>query len=139
MLNAIASSSRLYLRGIATSSRNLQKAPLLPSREVPTPAEFLTLIGRGVEKRLGSQVESWESLSEIWKKGGKALKNVGLGVRERRWVNSSLDAQETDEKLWAMAKYSQGISPSTFIKPPRPAKKIRGWGPRVQNGVRVKK
>ncbi|RSH85935.1 uncharacterized protein EHS24_004120 [Apiotrichum porosum] len=40
--------------------------------------------------------------------------------------------------MWAFSRYSTGDAPSSFIEPPRPAKKIRGWGPRVQNGKRVK-
>ncbi|KAK4689894.1 hypothetical protein P7C73_g175, partial [Tremellales sp. Uapishka_1] len=94
--------------------------------ETPLPIDLLSKIGRNAEKKLASNVESWDGLNELWKKGGEGLKDAGLGIKDRRYI------------LWAFNKYSLGNLPSTFITPPTPPKKIRGWGPRVQNGVRVR-
>lgn len=40
--------------------------------------------------------------------------------------------------LWALEKYRQGYAPTDFAHDIKPKKKVRGWGPRVQNGIRVR-
>ncbi|RSH95072.1 hypothetical protein EHS25_000158 [Saitozyma podzolica] len=120
LLSLCASSSRLPLslplplRQLSTTARQLAKAPLAATSETPTPLDLLTKIGRGAEKRLAQHAESWEALNSVWNKGGQGIKDSGLGVRDRRYV------------LWAFSKYSQGESPSDFVRPPRAAKKFRG-------------
>ncbi|WVQ93036.1 hypothetical protein IAU59_000100 [Kwoniella sp. CBS 9459] len=126
-----ASSSRLPVtavavnRSITTSARILQKAPLQASAETPTPQALLDLIGRNAPAKLEAHAESWDKLNELWLRSVK-LYDVGLSTKERRYL------------LWAFSRYSQGDSPSSFIRPPREPKKFRGWGPKIQNGVRVK-
>ncbi|WWC91022.1 uncharacterized protein L201_005962 [Kwoniella dendrophila CBS 6074] len=110
---------------LSSSTKLMQKAPLRASAETPTPQSLLTLIGRNADTKLESHAESWDKLNELWMRSVK-LYDVGLSVKERRYL------------LWAFSRYSQGSAPSTFIKPPRPPKKIRGWGPKIQNGVRVR-
>lgn len=51
---------------------------------IANPTDLLALIGRGAEKRLAGQAESWEKLNEAWMKGGEGLKSSGLSVRDRR-------------------------------------------------------
>ncbi|WVR08898.1 hypothetical protein IAU60_005957 [Kwoniella sp. DSM 27419] len=123
-----ASSSRAPARGasaFSTSSRVLEKAPLRASAEAPTPQALLDKIGRNAETKLEAYAESWDKLNEVWMRSVK-LYDVGLSTKERRYL------------LWAFSRFSQGSEPSTFIRPPRPPKKFRGWGPKIQNGVRVK-
>ena len=40
--------------------------------------------------------------------------------------------------LWALEKYRQGGDPAKFAYDTKPKKKVRGWGPRVQKGIRVR-
>ncbi|WVF65363.1 hypothetical protein IAT40_000090 [Kwoniella sp. CBS 6097] len=125
-----ASSSRLpatvsVARSFATSSRVLEKAPLKASTETPTPQALLDLIGRNAPTKLEAHAESWDKLNELWMRSVK-LYDVGLTTKERRYL------------LWAFSRYSQGDTPSSFIRPPKAPKKFRGWGPKIQNGVRVK-
>ena len=40
--------------------------------------------------------------------------------------------------LWALEKYRQGLEPSEFVRSVKKPKKVRGWGPRVQKGYRVR-
>ncbi|KAK8844154.1 hypothetical protein IAR55_006948 [Kwoniella newhampshirensis] len=121
-----ASSSRLPLpRMISTTSRVMEKARLGPSTETPTPEALLSRIGRNADKKLTPFAESWDKLNEVWLKTQK-LQDVGLAIKERRYI------------LWAFSRYSQGSNPSSFIRPPKPSKKVRGWGPKIQNGVRVR-
>ncbi|KAL0247812.1 hypothetical protein I308_103890 [Cryptococcus tetragattii IND107] len=121
-----ASSSRLAQpRLFSTASRMLQKAPLAASTETATPEELLTKIGRNADKKLTPFAESWDKLNEVWFKT-KKMNDLGLATKEKRYI------------LWAFSRYSQGSAPSTFIRPPKPPKKFRGWGPKIQHGVRVR-
>jgi hypothetical protein len=52
--------------------------------EVAEPMDLLNKIGRGVEKRLTAQGESWEALNAMWLKGRNGIKDSGLGVKDRR-------------------------------------------------------
>ncbi|KAF9046458.1 hypothetical protein BJ165DRAFT_1163878 [Panaeolus papilionaceus] len=96
-----------------------------PKREIldniTTPSSFLRAIGRESEKKIPS--ENWE---EFWKMDGTALKAAGVAVRDRRYI------------LWCMEKYRLGFSLAEFIHEASPKKTIRGWGPKVQNGKRIR-
>lgn len=83
--------------------------------------DFLKSIGRSAETKVN--VEKWD---ELWKLNGSELKKQGLDVKDRRYV------------LWAMQKYRLGSDPNEFAHPATPKKKIRGWGPSVQNGKRIR-
>ncbi|KAL7421032.1 hypothetical protein Q5752_003916 [Cryptotrichosporon argae] len=124
-ISSLRASTSRAVRTLSTS-RPARKAALKASAEAPTPAELLAKIGRGADKKLASHAESWGALNAVWTRGGRALEAAGLGVKERRYI------------LWALSRFSQGSEPSTFVAPPTPAKKYRGWGPRVQNGKRVR-
>ncbi|ODN76853.1 hypothetical protein L202_05446 [Cryptococcus amylolentus CBS 6039] len=121
-----ASSSRLprSTRCFSTSSTLFLKSPLAASAEIPTPTALLEKIGRNADKKLTPFAETWESLNEVWIRP-KKMAESGLSTKEKRYI------------LWAFSRYSQGSSPSAFIRPPKPAKKFRGWGPKIQHGVRV--
>ncbi|KAJ7288168.1 hypothetical protein C8J57DRAFT_1115557 [Mycena rebaudengoi] len=91
------------------------------SESITTASEFLKAIGRSAETKLS--VESWE---ELWGQNGPKLKAAGLGIRDRRYI------------LWCMEKYRSGLPVEDFAHDPKPKKTIRGWGPSVQNGKRIR-
>ncbi|KAL5501700.1 hypothetical protein ACEPAH_8960 [Sanghuangporus vaninii] len=86
-----------------------------------TTESFLSSIGRDAVSKV--KVASWD---ELWSLDGHALKEAGLTVRDRRYI------------LWCMEKFRQGYEPKEFAHPPTPKKKIRGYGPAVQNGKRIR-
>ncbi|KAK0487399.1 hypothetical protein IW261DRAFT_1415098 [Armillaria novae-zelandiae] len=95
--------------------------PWSPVGSVNTPEEFLKNIGRSMETKYS--VESWD---EFWTKTGANLKEAGLAIRDRRYM------------LWCMSKYRRGFPFEEFVHEPPPKKTIRGWGPSVQNGKRIR-
>ncbi|KAF8887169.1 IGR protein motif-domain-containing protein [Infundibulicybe gibba] len=96
--------------------------PIPPPREpIAAPVDFLKAIGRSSETKL--TIEKWE---EFWATSGHDLRKAGLSVRDRRYI------------LWCMEKYRQGLDTQEFAHEPRPKKTIRGWGPAVQNGKRIR-
>ncbi|BEI81100.1 hypothetical protein CcaverHIS002_0202600 [Cutaneotrichosporon cavernicola] len=125
MFAVLRASSSRGVRAFSSTAQAAAKLPLRAHSETPKPADLLTKIGRNAEKKLGEKVPDWKSLTELYFKGTKPMSDAGMTPRERRYV------------MWALERYSHGDAPSTFIRPPTPAKKFRGWGPRVQNGKRV--
>ncbi|KAF8195483.1 hypothetical protein BJ912DRAFT_847285 [Pholiota molesta] len=93
----------------------------VPAPEIRTPEAFLKSIGRAAETKLSAG--SWE---ELWKMDGQAMKKAGVGIRDRRYI------------LWCMEKYRLGFPINEFAHEPPPKKTIRGWGPKVQNGKRIR-
>ncbi|TCD70525.1 hypothetical protein EIP91_002870 [Steccherinum ochraceum] len=92
--------------------------PVPPARgAIKTPAAFLTAIGRSSETKLPTVPESW---NDLWKLDGHALKEAGLYI------------------LWSMEKYRLGEDPKVFAHAPRKRRKIRGRGPAVQDGKRIR-
>jgi len=57
--------------------------------DIPTPADLFNIIGRGAEKRLAPQAESWDALNSMWVRGRAGIKDSGLGVKDRRYVIQS--------------------------------------------------
>ncbi|KAF5315324.1 hypothetical protein D9619_006994 [Psilocybe cf. subviscida] len=92
-----------------------------PAEAIKTPEDFLKAIGRSSETKLSPP--SWE---ELWKMDGHAMKEAGLGVRDRRYI------------LWCMEKFRLGFPVREFAHEPPPKKTVRGWGPKVQNGKRIR-
>ncbi|CUA67474.1 hypothetical protein RSOLAG22IIIB_03126 [Rhizoctonia solani] len=99
--------------------------PLPPSTQgvgkYQTPQDLLAAIGRSSETKL--KVESWD---DLWRMRGEEMKQAGLTPAERRYI------------LWALEKVRQGCDPAKIAIKEKPKKTIRGWGPRVQNGKRVR-
>ncbi|KAF8967061.1 hypothetical protein BDZ97DRAFT_1804971 [Flammula alnicola] len=96
-------------------------AAAFPVQPIRTAEDFLKSIGRSSETKLTAS--SWE---ELWKMDGRAMKKAGLGVRDRRYI------------LWCMEKFRLGFPVREFAHEPPPKKTIRGWGPKVQNGKRIR-
>ncbi|KZT34486.1 hypothetical protein SISSUDRAFT_1052731 [Sistotremastrum suecicum HHB10207 ss-3] len=92
-----------------------------PRGKFSTPEALLKSFGRSAETKL--KVESWEAL---WKMRGIDMKEAGISVKDRRYI------------LWAMEKYRTGEEPIQFAHPPKPPKKVRGWGPKVQHGKLIR-
>ncbi|KAH9922806.1 uncharacterized protein BXZ73DRAFT_79635 [Epithele typhae] len=74
----------------------------------------------------GNQVDGSRSWEQMWHADGLQLKKAGLAVRDRRYI------------LRCMSKYREGMEPAEFAHPPKPPKKLRGRGPVVQNGKRLR-
>ncbi|PPQ77471.1 hypothetical protein CVT25_011341 [Psilocybe cyanescens] len=94
-----------------------------PAESIPTAKKFLESIGRGMAEKVDQNM-GWD---ELWKLDGKALRKTGLAVRDRRRY-----------LLWCMEKFRLGFPLSEFVHEPTPKKTIRGWGPKVQNGKRIR-
>ncbi|KAJ7367088.1 hypothetical protein DFH08DRAFT_836524 [Mycena albidolilacea] len=112
------------LRALAPIARSISSRvrPVPAPRDpITTPAAFLKAIGRSCDTKLS--VETWD---DLWNQNGTKLKSAGLGVRDRRYI------------LWSMEKYRSGLSPGEFAYEPKPKKTIRGWGPSVQDGKRIR-
>ncbi|KAJ7189862.1 hypothetical protein GGX14DRAFT_607789, partial [Mycena pura] len=88
---------------------------------IRTPDDFLKAIGRSCNTKLS--IESWD---EFWRQDGAQLKSAGVGVSDRRYI------------LSCMEKYRSGFAIDDFAHEPRPKKTVRGWGPSVQNGKRIR-
>ncbi|KPV72016.1 uncharacterized protein RHOBADRAFT_56152 [Rhodotorula graminis WP1] len=100
-----------------------------PSRRVPKPrgqytdpAAILAASKRGLES-YADKMGSWD---EAFTKTGAELRDAGMTVKQSRYT------------LWLLEKYRQGHDPLSVAVPPTPKKTIRGWGPRVQGGIRVR-
>ncbi|KZO97162.1 hypothetical protein CALVIDRAFT_513997 [Calocera viscosa TUFC12733] len=121
------SSLRSFLRPITPLRRSWHGTVSNPIPEprpeiaMTTPEEFLKAIGHGTVDKV--KVETWEGLFKL---RGRDMKQAGLGIRERRYV------------LWALEKFRQGGNPKEFAVPIKPKKTIRGWGPKVQNGKKIR-
>ncbi|KAI0074030.1 hypothetical protein K474DRAFT_1665934 [Panus rudis PR-1116 ss-1] len=107
---------------VRTWVNKAQFRPVPPPRaRLRNPNDFLKAIGRKAETKV--QAETWD---EFWKLDGEALKKAGLSVQDRRYI------------LWSMEKFHQGENPEDFAHEAQPKKKIRGRGPAVQNGKRIR-
>ncbi|KAI0822298.1 IGR protein motif-domain-containing protein [Trametes gibbosa] len=107
---------------VRTLVNRAAQRPVPPPRgNIATPTDFLKAIGRSAETKLTP--ESWEQLFHT---DGHQLRKAGLSVEDRRYI------------LWSVEKFRQGLEPSEFAHPPKPAKKIRGRGPSVQNGKKLR-
>ncbi|KAF8908988.1 hypothetical protein CPB84DRAFT_1674008 [Gymnopilus junonius] len=93
-----------------------------PAENIRTTEDFLKAIGRSFETKL-DPTTSWE---DLWKFNGLALRKAGLAVRDRRYL------------LWCMSKYRLGFPIREFANELPSKKVIRGWGPKVQNGKRIR-
>ncbi|POY73021.1 hypothetical protein BMF94_3859 [Rhodotorula taiwanensis] len=86
------------------------------------PAALLSVSKRGLE----SYAEKLGTWPELFTKTSGELREAGMDVKETRYT------------LWLLEKYRQGHDPAKVAVAPTPKKTIRGWGPKVQNGKRVR-
>ncbi|KDQ62529.1 hypothetical protein JAAARDRAFT_203636 [Jaapia argillacea MUCL 33604] len=119
----LRSFSPSFTRCLQTFAGQPRRLPQPPSRrdDIRTPQAFLKAIGRQADTMLSPK--RWK---ELWDTRGPDLKEKGLSVKDRRYI------------LWCMHKYRNGLMPDEFAHKPKPKKKVRGWGPAVQNGKRIR-
>ncbi|KAG1855825.1 hypothetical protein C8R48DRAFT_719412 [Suillus tomentosus] len=89
--------------------------------KISTPQDFLKAIGRSSETKIS--IDSWDA---FWRTSGWDMKNAGLSIQDRRYI------------LWCMEKFRQNKPIEGFAHEERPKKKIRGRGPAVQFGKRIR-
>ncbi|KAG1906576.1 uncharacterized protein F5891DRAFT_1002886 [Suillus fuscotomentosus] len=92
-----------------------------PRGKISTPQDFLKAIGRSSETKIS--IDSWDA---FWRTSGWDMKNAGLSIQDRRYI------------LWCMEKFRQNKQIEGFAHEERPKKKIRGRGPAVQFGKRIR-
>ncbi|KAF8551679.1 hypothetical protein OG21DRAFT_1478026 [Imleria badia] len=111
--------TQTFVRSIQNKAA-LRPVPL-PQGDITTPQAFLSAIGRSADTKV--TIDSWDA---FWHTSGYDLKKAGVAVKDRRYV------------LWCMEKYRQKIPLEDFAHEPRPRKKIRGRGPRIQQGKLIR-
>lgn len=87
-------------------------------------------------------ISHWGAHLLIARKGQKEWLKNKEGKRERTsdcesWILTNSLSIFHRYLLWALEKFRQGLDPKDYAIEPKPKKKVRGWGPRVQNGIRV--
>ncbi|CAH7671757.1 hypothetical protein BY996DRAFT_7425789 [Phakopsora pachyrhizi] len=101
-----------------------------PHHGVETVEGFLDSLRRPkILEALKDKVKSWEELFELDSRSFKRSKELSGAinlVRDRRYFFRALEL------------FRQGLDPKVFSVGDRKPKKIRGWGPRVQNGIRLR-
>ncbi|KAE8255286.1 hypothetical protein A4X13_0g3094 [Tilletia indica] len=155
----IASTSAALLSTKATSSAPAPRVTIPPQRpSISDPKSFLQAISRGPRRQLQENAGALTALSDTWEgMWGKVLNGQPAAAaptpsaaapgttspRAGKQINKDLKASGVTVKdrryiLWALEKFRQGQDPAQFSLGVKPKKKIRGWGPRVQNGIRVR-
>ncbi|CAD6886420.1 unnamed protein product [Tilletia controversa] len=155
-------------RSFATSAAHPARASALPLLTIPTPRStvhdpktFLQSISRGPRRQLDENAAALGALTDTWEgmwskvlgpspsssapraRGAAATTSTTTSPRAGKQINKDLKSGGVPVKdrryiLWALEKYRQGLDPAQFSIGVKPKKKIRGWGPRVQNGIRVR-
>ncbi|KDE02691.1 hypothetical protein MVLG_06779 [Microbotryum lychnidis-dioicae p1A1 Lamole] len=129
--STVASASSWHTTPLASSSSQLRSlhAPALAPRRIPstrtpytTPAAVLESASRNLKQHT-DKFPTWEAL---FASTSHSLAELGLAVKERRYL------------LWVLEKYRAGFDIAEIAVPTKPKRKIRGWGPKVQNGKRVR-
>ncbi|KAJ8586552.1 hypothetical protein M405DRAFT_795435 [Rhizopogon salebrosus TDB-379] len=112
-------------RTVTTTVNNVFRRSEIPSPrasgKISTPQDFLKAIGRSSETKIS--IDSWDA---FWRTSGSDMKSAGLGIQDRRYI------------LWCMEKFRQNQPIEVFAHEPRSKKKIRGRGPAVQFGKRIR-
>ncbi|WFC93940.1 hypothetical protein MBRA1_000566 [Malassezia brasiliensis] len=100
-----------------------------PRGSINTPKAFLEAISK-TRRNLAESSTCVNAVGEDWdamfRLTSEKLKGEGVSVQERKYL------------LWALEKYRQGGDPHSFAYDIKKKKKVRGWGPRVQKGIRVR-
>ncbi|GAA5979278.1 hypothetical protein JCM11641_001980 [Rhodosporidiobolus odoratus] len=95
-----------------------------PREPYSDPASILRVSQRGLEQYADKLEEAgWQGL---FTQTSTELRDMGMTIKESRYL------------LWLLERYRQGHDPANVAVAPTPKKTIRGWGPKVQNGVRVR-
>ncbi|GAA5827897.1 hypothetical protein JCM11251_007721 [Rhodosporidiobolus azoricus] len=99
------------------------------SKRIPAPrgsytdvSSLLSASKRGLEQ-YADKLGEW---NELFTKTSTDFKDAGMTVKQSRYL------------LWLLERYRQGADIAKVAVPPTPKKTIRGHGPRVQNGIRIR-
>lgn len=96
---------------------------------IATPKAFLEAISKPRRDLANNSTcvsavgEDWDAMFAL---NSEKLKGAGVPVKDRKYI------------LWSLEKYRQGERPADFAHDVKKPKKVRGWGPRVQKGIRVR-
>ncbi|KAF5382331.1 hypothetical protein D9757_008444 [Collybiopsis confluens] len=104
-------------------NRALNKSVPPPTEFIVSPTDFLKKIGREMDSKMTFAPETWD---DFWRLSGLEMRKAGMTVKDRRYT------------LWCMSKYRQGVPIEEFAHETKPKKTVRGWGPSVQNGKRIR-
>ncbi|WFD37476.1 uncharacterized protein MJAP1_000420 [Malassezia japonica] len=100
-----------------------------PRGSVDTPKAFLEAISK-TRRNLAENSTCVSALGEDWEAmfrlTSEKLKGEGVSPQHRKYI------------LWSLEKFRQGEDPKEFAYDIKKKKKVRGWGPRVQKGIRVR-
>ncbi|GAA99604.1 uncharacterized protein L969DRAFT_86870 [Mixia osmundae IAM 14324] len=132
----LMSGSHMLRRGYATSLLPPQlpvprpmpqpkSIPLPGKGNIRTPTDFLTASKRGYEQ-YAAKIAPEESWDTFFTNDTTSLKAAAVPPPARRMI------------LWMMNRYRLGVDLREHVRAPKKPKKFRGWGPKVQKGVRVK-
>ncbi|GAA5990372.1 hypothetical protein JCM10908_007341 [Rhodotorula pacifica] len=122
--SALVRSSTPALRRAIHAPAAIDATKRVPKPRGPytDPASLLSASKRGLE----SYAEKLGNWSELFTKTSGDLRDAGMDIKQTRYT------------LWLLEKYRQGHDPATVAVAATPKKTIRGWGPKVQNGKRVR-
>lgn len=124
LFNVVRGPARGVTTHTATNALPAPGKPIpAPRGNIATPEAFLRAIGRSSETKLSPAPTEWDA---FWRIGGAEMKEAGMAVRDRRYI------------LWAMNRFRLGEDPAKYAHEAKPKKKIRGWGPSVQFGKRIR-
>ncbi|GAA5930363.1 uncharacterized protein JCM15063_004785 [Sporobolomyces koalae] len=105
---------------------SIDPASRIPKPRTPfdTPEAILTAAQRDLAP---AYADKFESFAHLFSRTSTQLRDeVGMTIKQSRYL------------LRVLEKYRQGFNPDQVAVPLKPTKTIRGWGPKVQNGVRVR-
>jgi len=130
------------------SSQLLTLSPETLLAPFDSPSSVLSASSRGLEQ-YSDKFESWESLFS--KTSNELRDTVGMNIRETRYLLRILEKYRSVPPAFFLLESSvmelmsmrrresrQGFNPDQVAVKEKPKKVIRGWGPRVQNGIRVR-
>ncbi|SHO76056.1 Similar to S.cerevisiae protein FYV4 (Protein of unknown function) [Malassezia sympodialis ATCC 42132] len=114
---------------VRSASSAATRAVPSPRGKIDSPKAFLQAISKP-RRDLASNSTCVSAVGEDWdmmfRLTSEKLKGEGMAVKDRKYL------------LWSLEKFRQGEDPRDFAYDIKKPKKVRGWGPRVQKGYRVR-
>ncbi|PWN99327.1 hypothetical protein FA09DRAFT_359368 [Tilletiopsis washingtonensis] len=150
LLSALRAPLRPYARTFASGASSSQAAaaaaavrPVASPPQSPqlSPAAFLAAIARPPSRpdlsgdaKLVALLSQQSAAAAPDAAGEAALK---LDVQPKQLKEAGVTVQMRRYLLWSLNKLRAGEDPASFPQGKKP-KRVRGWGPRVQKGIRVR-
>ncbi|WFD21778.1 hypothetical protein MEQU1_000434 [Malassezia equina] len=118
----------VLVRFASSAASRAVPAPRVPGK-IDSPKAFLQAISKP-RRDLASNSTCVSAVGEDWdamfRLTSEKLKGEGVAVKDRKYL------------LWSLEKFRHGKDPRDFAYDFKKPKKVRGWGPRVQKGIRVR-